>query len=109
MDPPRRRVLRLAATSARPELQVDAAPGHLIAGGLRPRTGFYADGGGAEYLRLSYCFPEPARIREGIRRLADVVDAETEIRATFGPDRAGLPGGAGPADLTGPAGGPASR
>ena len=72
-----------------------------------PGTGFYADGGGAEYLRLSYCFPEPARIREGIRRLADVVDAETEIRATFGPDRAGLPGRAGPADLTGPAGGPA--
>src|SRR5262249_48110213 len=27
-----------------------------------PGTGFYADGGGAEYLRLSYCFPEPARI-----------------------------------------------
>jgi DNA-binding transcriptional MocR family regulator len=73
-----------------------------------PGTGFYADGGGAEYLRLSYCFPEPARIREGIRRLADVVDAETEIRATFGADRAGLPGRAGPADLTGPAGGPAS-
>jgi len=74
-----------------------------------PGTGFYADDGGAEHLRLSYCFPEPARIREGIRRLADVVDAETEIRATFGPDRAGLPGGAGPADLTGPAGGPVSR
>jgi DNA-binding transcriptional MocR family regulator len=73
-----------------------------------PGTGFYADGGGAEHLRLSYCFPEPARIREGIRRLAEVVDAETEIRATFGPGRAGLPGGAGPVDLTGPAGGPAS-
>jgi hypothetical protein len=36
------------------------------------------------------------------------VAAETEIRATFGADRAGLPGRAGPADLTGPAGGPAS-
>src|SRR5262249_9028789 len=70
-----------------------------------PGTGFYADGGGAEYLRLSYCFPEPARIREGIRRLAEVVDAETEIRATFGPSRT-APGGAGPAELTGPAGGP---
>jgi hypothetical protein len=73
-----------------------------------PGTGFYADGGGTEYLRLSYCFPEPARIREGIRRLAEVIDAETEIRATFGPSRA-VPGGAGPADLTGPAGGPASQ
>ena len=68
-----------------------------------PGTGFYADGGGAEYLRLSYCFPEPARIREGIRRLAEVIDAEAEIRATFGPARTAA-GGAGPADLTGPAG-----
>jgi len=73
-----------------------------------PGTGFYADGGGAEYLRLSYCFPGPARIREGIRRLAEVIGAEAEIRATFGPSRA-AGGGAGPADLTGPAGGPASQ
>jgi 2-aminoadipate transaminase len=73
-----------------------------------PGTGFYADGGGAEYLRLSYCFPEPARIREGIRRLAEVIDAETEIQATFGPSLAAA-GGAGPADLTGPAGGPATQ
>jgi DNA-binding transcriptional MocR family regulator len=74
-----------------------------------PGTGFYADGGGAESLRLSYCFPEPDQIREGIRRLAEVVDAEAEIRATFGPSRPGARGGAGPADLTGPAelGGPA--
>jgi DNA-binding transcriptional MocR family regulator len=73
-----------------------------------PGTGFYADGGGAEYLRLSYCFPEPARIREGIRRLAEVIDAEAEIRATFGPAPAtaggAVAGGAGPGDLTGPAG-----
>jgi 2-aminoadipate transaminase len=48
-----------------------------------PGTGFYADGGGAEYVRLSYCFPEPARIREGVRRLAEVIDAETEISTTF--------------------------
>src|SRR6201990_3200547 len=33
-----------------------------------PGTGFYADGGGADHLRLSYCFPEPDRIREGVRR-----------------------------------------
>ena len=74
-----------------------------------PGTGFYADGNGADYLRLSYCFPEPARIREGIRRLAEVVDAETEILATFGPGRPGRPGRAGPADLTGPADGLASQ
>lgn len=50
-----------------------------------PGTGFYADGQGAEYLRLSYCFPPPERIREGIRRLATVIAAELELLDTFGP------------------------
>lgn len=49
-----------------------------------PGTGFYADGAGREYMRLSYCYPEPSRIREGIRRLAGVIEAEAELRATFG-------------------------
>ena len=49
-----------------------------------PGTAFYADGGGRGHLRLSYCFPEPDRIREGIRRLASVVEEELELRATFG-------------------------
>jgi len=49
-----------------------------------PGTGFYADGTGANHLRLSYCFPEPSRIREGVRRLAGVIDAELELQATFG-------------------------
>ncbi len=50
-----------------------------------PGIGFYADGQGARELRLSYCFPEPDRIREGVRRLAGVVEAELELLATFGP------------------------
>lgn len=70
-----------------------------------PGTGFYADGSGTEYMRLSYCFPEPGRIREGIRRLADVVGTEIELMSTFGAapsvERAF---GAGPVVLTGPAG-----
>jgi 2-aminoadipate transaminase len=49
-----------------------------------PGTGFYADGGGADHLRLSYCFPEPDRIREGVRRLASVIEAEIDLCATFG-------------------------
>ncbi len=49
-----------------------------------PGTGFFADGSGAGYARLSYCFPEPGRIREGIRRLATVVEGEVELRTTFG-------------------------
>jgi DNA-binding transcriptional MocR family regulator len=50
-----------------------------------PGTAFYADGQGRSSLRLSYCYPEPDRIREGVRRLAGVIEAEQELRATFGP------------------------
>jgi hypothetical protein len=49
-----------------------------------PGTGFYAGGQGGDHLRLSYCFPEPSRIREGVRRLAEVIAAEVELRSTFG-------------------------
>lgn len=49
-----------------------------------PGTGFYADGSGARHIRLSYCYPTPDRIREGIRRLAGVVEQELELRDTFG-------------------------
>ena len=67
-----------------------------------PGTGFYADGGGADHLRLSYCFPEPDRIREGVRRLASVIEAEIDLTATFGPMPPGHRTGAetpGPGDL----------
>ena len=49
-----------------------------------PGTGFYVDGQGRQNLRLSYCYPEPDRIREGVRRLASVLDAELDLTATFG-------------------------
>jgi hypothetical protein len=34
---------------------------------------------------LSYCYPEPDRIAEGVRRLADVVHAELDMLDLFGP------------------------
>ncbi|MGA0208363.1 MAG: PLP-dependent aminotransferase family protein [Candidatus Nanopelagicales bacterium] len=49
-----------------------------------PGTGFYVDGQGAANLRLSYCYPDPDRIREGVRRLSSVVETELEIARTFG-------------------------
>ena len=49
-----------------------------------PGTGFFADGSGARQMRLSYCFPEPDRIREGVRRLAGVIEQEIQLRDTFG-------------------------
>ena len=54
-----------------------------------PGTAFYADGQGRRSARLSYCYPTPDRIREGVRRLAGVVDAELEVLETFGPSGAG--------------------
>jgi len=49
-----------------------------------PGTGFYVDGQGRQNLRLSYCYPEPDRIREGVRRLAAVIEDELELTQTFG-------------------------
>lgn len=50
-----------------------------------PGTAFFADGAGRANLRLSYCYPTPAEIREGIRRLASVVRGEQELLSTFHP------------------------
>jgi 2-aminoadipate transaminase len=47
-------------------------------------TGFYADGFGSRQLRLSYCYPTPERITEGVRRLAGVLEAELDVVHTFG-------------------------
>jgi DNA-binding transcriptional MocR family regulator len=47
-------------------------------------TGFYADGFGSRQLRLSYCYPTPERITEGVRRLAGVLEAELDVMRTFG-------------------------
>lgn len=53
-----------------------------------PGAAFYAGGGGNHHLRLSFCFPPPERIREGIRRLANVVTEELElIDALYGGER----------------------
>lgn len=49
-----------------------------------PGTGFFSDGSGARNMRLSFCYPEPDRIREGVRRLAGVIEQEMQLRDTFG-------------------------
>jgi 2-aminoadipate transaminase len=60
-----------------------------------PGTAFFADGTGQRNVRLSYCYPDPDRIREGVRRFAGVVQSELELLDTFGPyDATG--GGPGP-------------
>lgn len=49
-----------------------------------PGTAFYADGQGASYMRLSYCYPTPEFIREGVRRLSIVLNREVELLELFG-------------------------
>ncbi|MFI6500049.1 PLP-dependent aminotransferase family protein [Nonomuraea typhae] len=49
-----------------------------------PGTGFFSDGSGSRQMRLSYCYPQPDRIREGVRRLAGVIEGELQLRDTFG-------------------------
>jgi len=50
-----------------------------------PGTAFFADGTGQRNVRLSYCYPDPDRIREGVRRFARVVQSELDLLETFGP------------------------
>jgi DNA-binding transcriptional MocR family regulator len=50
-----------------------------------PGTGFFADGSGNGYARLSYSLPDPSQITEGVRRLSEVVNRELTLRETFGP------------------------
>ncbi len=64
-----------------------------------PGTGFYSDGGGTRNMRLSFCYPEPDRIKEGVRRLAGVIEQELRLRDTFG--TGSTPGHAG-VDTPGP-------
>ncbi len=53
-----------------------------------PGTGFYASEpeklANRRTLRLSYCYPDPARIQEGVRRLGNVIDDELSLIETFG-------------------------
>ena len=55
-------------------------------------TAFYANGEGSQFMRLSYCYPEPDRIREGVRRLGTVVAAERDLVNLFGTAGAKTPG-----------------
>ncbi|HTL40867.1 MAG TPA: PLP-dependent aminotransferase family protein [Pseudolysinimonas sp.] len=69
-------------------------PTHLDAKAMLPRavkelvaytpgTAFFADGGGRNAIRLSFCYPTPDFIREGIRRLATVINGELTLLNEF--------------------------
>lgn len=69
-------------------------PDHIDSKGMLPRavrelvaytpgTAFYADGNGRNNMRLSFCYPTPDFIREGIRRLSTVINGEMDLLTTF--------------------------
>ena len=45
-----------------------------------PGTAFFADGFGSWSLRLSYCFPTPERIRDGVKALGGFIKSEMSLR-----------------------------
>jgi DNA-binding transcriptional MocR family regulator len=71
-------------------------PGHLDTSALLaaavdrrvayvPGTAFYPDGRGRDRMRLSFCYPPEERIREGVRRLGELLaDEEALYRSMSG-------------------------
>jgi 2-aminoadipate transaminase len=48
-----------------------------------PGTAFFSDGDGRNKIRLSFCYPTPDFIAEGIRRLSTVINGELDLLNTF--------------------------
>ena len=49
-----------------------------------PGTAFYPDGRGANQMRLAFCYPTEARIRDGIARLGALIHDETDLYRSLG-------------------------
>ncbi len=50
-----------------------------------PGTAFYPDGRGKNQMRLAFCYPTEDRIREGITRLAALIEDEVELYRSLHP------------------------
>ncbi len=48
-----------------------------------PGTAFFGDGTGQRHLRICYSYPTPDNIKLGIKRLASVINLQTELLQTF--------------------------
>ena len=48
-----------------------------------PGTAFFGDGTGQRHLRICYSYPTPESIKLGIKRLASVINLQTELLQTF--------------------------
>ena len=65
-----------------PEIDTKALMPKAIVGKVAyvPGTAFYADGFGSWSMRLSYCYPSPEKIREGVKALGGVLATEMQLR-----------------------------
>jgi DNA-binding transcriptional MocR family regulator len=50
-----------------------------------PGTAFYPDGRGADRMRLAYCYPTEDRIREGVARLATLLEDDERLYRSLHP------------------------
>jgi len=66
-------------------LDTDAMLAEAVEHGVTfvPGTGFFPDGRGRNSMRLAFCYAEPERIDEGIRRLAEVLEDRLELYRAF--------------------------
>ena len=48
-----------------------------------PGTAFYPDGSGADRLRIAYCYPPEADVREGVRRIGGLLNEELGAGASI--------------------------
>lgn len=48
-----------------------------------PGDGFYPDGRGRNCMRLAFCYADPEKIEDGIRRLAEVLEDRLELYRAF--------------------------
>jgi len=63
-----------------------------------PGDAFYPDGRGRNCMRLAFCYVSPDAIREGIARLAEVIEDRLELYRAFA--AAGVLPGVGPAEIS---------
>ena len=66
-------------------LDCDAALAEAVDNGVTfvPGDGFFPDGRGRNSMRLAFCYAEPDKIREGIQRLAEVLEDRLELYRAF--------------------------
>lgn len=66
-------------------LDTDAMLAEAVEHGVTfvPGDAFFPDGRGRNCMRLAFCYAEPDRIKEGVRRLAEVLEDRLELYRAF--------------------------